>query len=56
MSPMEVLSTTPNEESATSLEVTLSKLTATDVAAISLATGVCPSELFNSISQHFARI
>lgn len=45
-----------NEKSATLLQVTLSKMTATDIAAISLVTGLCPIELFDSISKHFARV
>ncbi len=45
-----------NEKSATVFTMTLSRLTATDVAALSLVTGLCPGELFDSLSKHFARI
>lgn len=49
-------STDEKKKSATSLEVTLSKLTATEIAGLSIASGVAPGELFDSISKHLTRI
>lgn len=43
-------------KSATPLGVTLSKMTATEIAALSIATGVSPGELFDSVAKHFASV
>lgn len=46
-----------SEKSVTTLlEVTLSGMTATEIAALSIARGVDPGELFDSISKHFAGV
>lgn len=44
------------KKNATPLGVTLSQLSATDIAALSIASGVNPGELFDSISKYFASI
>ena len=44
-------STDDNKKSATPLEVTLSKLTATDLVTIGLATNVAPSEVLGGLIQ-----
>lgn len=47
-------STDQKKKSATPLEVTLSKLTATDLVTIGLATNVAPSEVLSSLIQKSA--
>lgn len=48
--------TDDKKKSATPLEVTLSKLTATDIVTIGLATNVAPSEVLSCLIQQNARI
>ena len=45
-----------NQESATALAVTLSKLTATEIAALAIVGGVDAGELFDSISKNFTGV
>lgn len=45
-----------NKESATPLEATLSKLTATEIAALAIVSGVDAGELFDSISKNFTGV
>lgn len=48
--------TDEKKKSATPLEVTLSKLTATDLVMVGLATNVAPSEVLSGLVQQCARV
>lgn len=49
-------STDQNKKSATPVSVTLSRMTATDLVMVGLATNVAPSEVLSGLIQQSARV